>query len=447
MSTNLKIGYNERLVKLINYIKILPKPLNSRQFFLAAVGIAVLLRVALMPFFGHVDLYSEARRVFYALENGYYFDHSYRFVVFYIEMFFAAISTLFIDVTPGLFHIADPTQSTSNLVDYGFFLNDPNIYRHLFFFKLPYLLFDLATAAVIWNFIDKPEHKKIALLIWLFNPVTLFATYVFGRFEVISLFFLALTALQLKYDRVFLASLFFAMALQCREINLMFAPFFLIALIDFKDHYLRNLVLVSASALLIALLYYLPDWLIGLSGGELGLFVDPNATHGSDAFNKLLSLGYYWFYPIVIGLSALAIYQWEIGQRSRAERFVVCASVALFIYFGFNVHSVHYAAWIVLFPIMTIQFGKKVVLPFIAFSGIWIILWLLKTDSGVFTLFLAAPLSTDFIGMGHFPSYFQQNFASDKLSLYQTIQIVRSLFLVVMGFFAYRILRRSSNEY
>lgn len=418
------------------------KPLNNKKFLILALGLGVLLRLSLMPFFGHVDLYSEARRVFYALENGHTFDNGYRFVVFYIELIFAAFSTLFIDVTEGLFHIPDLTQTTSNLVDYGFFLNDPNIYRHLFFFKLPYLIFDIGCALVIWKFIDKPEHKKIALLIWLFNPMTLFATYVFGRFEVISLFFLAMTALQLKYDRVFFASIFFAMALQCREINLMYAPFFLLALIDVKDHYVRNALIVTASTTIIALLYLLPDWLINLTGGNTQLYVDPNATHNNDAFRKLLSLGYYWFYPIVIGLSALAIYEWEIGERPRAERFVISASVALFIYFAFNVHSVHYAAWIVMFPILSMQFDKKVTLPFVALSGAWIALWLLKTDNGVFTLFLAAPLTTDFIGMGYFPSYFQEHIATQSLSLHQAIQLMRSLFLVIMGFFAYRVLQR-----
>jgi len=167
------------------------RPLNNRQFFLLALGVAVIIRLLLMPFFAHVDVYSEYRRVFYVLENGLYFDNAHRPVVFYIELFFAWISQLFIPVTNGLFDLPDPTKSVSNLVDYGFFLNDPNVFRHLFFFKLPYLLFDIATAVVIWKFIDKPQHKKLALLIWLFNPVTLFAAYIFGRFEVISLFFLA----------------------------------------------------------------------------------------------------------------------------------------------------------------------------------------------------------------------------------------------------------------
>ncbi len=416
------------------------RPLNNRQFFVLALGLAVLLRLLLMPFFAHVDLFSEYRRVIYVLENGLYFDNAHRPIVFYIEMFFVWLSKLFITFSDGIFALPDPKQSVSGLLDYGFFLSDPNVFRHLFFFKLPYLLFDIATAVVIWRFVDKPEHKKIALLIWLFNPITLFATYIFGRFEVISLFFLAATALQLKQDHLFKATLLFSLSLLCREINLLYTPFFLLALIDFKDHAVRNALVVLASGLIIAILYLMPAWLMTKLGGDLTLFVGPNASQDGEAFKKLLSLGYYWFYPVIIGLATLAIYAWEIGNRSHAERYVLCCAIALFVYFGFNVHSVHYTAWLVIFPVLSLQYGKRVVLPFIILSAAWIVLWLLKTDTGVFTLFLAAPLSSDFIGMGHFPSFFQEHLASPQLSLHQAIQIMRALFLVVMGLFAYRLL-------
>ena len=423
------------------------RTLNQRQFFIAALGLAVLLRLALMPFFAHIDLYSEARRVFYVIENEHLFDNSHRFVVFYIEVIFAAFSHLFIDVTEGLFHIEDPTQSVSGLVDYGYFLNDQNIYRHLFFFKLPYLLFDIATAVVVWKFIDNPNHRRIALLIWLFNPFTLYSTYVFGRFEVISLFFLGMSALQLKYDRVFLASIFFAITLHCREINLIYSPFFLLAVIDHKDHWFRNLIVTSVCAATIIAIYLLPDFLIKLTGGNTQLFVDPNIDHQGDTLNKLLPLGYHWFYPIIICLATLAIYQWEISYKAKAERFIICGSIVLFIYFGFNVHSIHYISWLVLLPILSMQFNRKVLLPFIALSGTWIVLWLLKTDAGVFTLFLAAPLSSDFIGLGHFPSFYQQLTQGSSLSLHQSIQIMRSLFLVVMGFFTYRLLTQKNDKH
>ena len=416
------------------------KQLNNKQFFVAALGAAVILRLLLMPFFAHVDLYSEYRRVFYVLQNGLFLENSYRYVTFNIELAFAAFSQLFIDITDGLFHLSDPTQSTSSLTDYHFFLADPNIYRHLFFFKLPYLIFDVATACVIWRFVDKPELQRIAVLLWLFNPVTIFATYIFGRFEVFGLFFLAMTALQLKQDRVLMASLMFGLALLCREINLLFAPFLLLSQIDFKDHWLRNGVIFCLSSLIIAVVYLMPDWVLSALGGDTSLFVDPNATQKTDPIKKLLPLGYYWFYPVVVCLTALAIYTWEIGKRSHAERFVIASSITLFIYFAFNSHSVHYSAWLVLFPILTIQYGRRVVLPFLLFYGAWLALWLLKTDGGVFTLFLAAPLSSEFIGLGHFPSFFNQNFASEDLSLHQAIQLVKSLFAVVMGFFAYRLI-------
>lgn len=399
-----------------------------------------------MPFFGHVDLYSEYRRVFYALENGLFLDNSHRFVTYWVEMGFAAISTLFIDVTEGLFHLENPAQSTANLTDYAFFLNDQNLYRHLFFFKLPYLLFDIATAVLIWRFVDDVKLKRIALLLWLFNPLTIFATYIFGRFEVISLFFLALTTYQLKFDRRFFAALCFGLALHCREINIIFLPFFLLALIDFKESWIKNGLMLAMSALIVGIIYVLPDWALSSLGGNLHLYTDPNAAYGDDSFKKLLSLGYYWFYPVVIGLAACALYTWENGAAPHAERFVASCACVLFVYFAFNVHSVHYASWLVLFPILCINYERRVLFPFLLLFGAWLILWLLKTDRGVFTLFLAGPLNPELMNLGHFPSWFNQHIATKELSLYQTIQVMRSIFLVVLGFFLWRIVKPRSNH-
>lgn len=421
--------------------------LSTRQFLVLALGSAVFLRLLLMPFFAHVDLFSEYRRIFYAIENDLILANSHRVVTYYIEMFFAGLTKLLVPISETTFYLADPQKSTSSLQDYFLFLQDPYIYRYLFLFKLPYLLFDLAVAAVIWRFIDNPGLKRVALLLWLFNPLTLFATYIFGRFEVIGIFFLALSAYQLKLHRVWLASLCFAIALHCREINLLFAPFLLIAIIDFKDHFLKNLFVVGGCAITIAVIYLFPDWFLA-KFGDIRLFVDPDVNHTSSTINKLFSLGYYWFFPVVFGLAALAIYTWEMGNpqrgdHSHAERFVVAASIAMFVYFAFNVHSVHYAAWLVIFPILCIQYDKQVVLPFLILFGVWVLLWLLKTDGGVFTPFLAAPLSMEFVNTGHFPTYFTRELATEDISLHRSIQIMRTLFAVTMAYFCYRLVRRS----
>ena len=95
-----------------------------------------------------------------------------------------------------------------------------------------------------------------------------------------------------------------------------------------------------------------------------------------------------------------------------------------------------------IFPILAINYNAKMVTPMIALWGAWLVLWLLKTDAGVFTLFLAAPLNQDFMHMGHFPSYFNAHIATNELSLYQTIQIFRSIFAATLGFMAYRLITR-----
>ena len=347
---------------------------------------------------------------------------------------------IFVPISEATFYLPDPSKSTASNQDYLLFLQDPYIYRYLFFFKLPYLLFDLAVAWVIWNFMDKAEHKRLAVLIWLFNPLTLFATYIFGRFEVFSIFFLAVTAWQLKSHRIFLASLAFAISLHCREINLMFAPFLLLAVIDFKDPVWRNLMVLGLCACIIFVVLLLPDWLIP-SFGNTNLFVDPSQNFQHDATQKLFSLGYYWFYPIIFGLVGVAVYNWESSAKSHAERFIISAALALFVYFAFNVHSVHYASWLVLFPILSIHYNKHVIVPFLVLFIVWVLMWLLKTDAGVFTPFLAAPLSPELIGTGHFPSYFNEKLATPSLSLGRAIEIIRTLFAASMAFFAIRLIK------
>lgn len=417
--------------------------MNTRQFLILVIGSAVLLRLLLMPFFSHVDLFSEYRRIFYAIDNDLLLANSHRVVTYYIEMFFAGLAKIFIPVSSTVFFLSDASKSTANLQDYYLFLQDPYIYRYLFFFKLPYLIFDLGVAALIWRFVDNLASKRIALLLWLFNPLTLFATYLFGRFEVISIFFLVLTAYQLKLHHVWLASLCFGVALHCREINLLYTPFLLIALIDFKDHYLKNSLVVGSCTITIALLYLFPDWFLA-KFGDIHIFANPDANHHSETINKMFVMAIYWFYPVIFGLAALAIYAWEIGQRSHAERFVITSAISMFVFFAFNVHSVHYAAWLVIFPVLSLQYDKKIVLPFLALCGVWVLLWLLKTDAGVFTPFLAAPLSMDFVGIGHFPTYFNQHLASQDLSLLKAVEIMRTVFTLVMAFFIYRLVVKRS---
>lgn len=67
-----------------------------------------------------------------------------------------------------------------------------HITRDLFLAKLPYLIFDLAAVWVLLRFIKKRFLSKTAIIIWLFNPASLYAVYMVGQFELIPAFFVLL---------------------------------------------------------------------------------------------------------------------------------------------------------------------------------------------------------------------------------------------------------------
>lgn len=64
---------------------------------------------------------------------------------------------------------------------------------HLLLLKLPYLVFDIFGAILIYKFFSKPRDKIIALTLWAFNPISLYATYVMGQFDLIPAVFTLLS--------------------------------------------------------------------------------------------------------------------------------------------------------------------------------------------------------------------------------------------------------------
>lgn len=69
----------------------------------------------------------------------------------------------------------------------------PQIFIHLFLMKLPYLVFDFASAITLMSLFNNDSQKRKALILWWFNPVTLYATFMIGQFDIIPTFFTLLS--------------------------------------------------------------------------------------------------------------------------------------------------------------------------------------------------------------------------------------------------------------
>ena len=68
----------------------------------------------------------------------------------------------------------------------------PSLMRHLFFFKIPYLFIDVFLGFILASFFKEQRKKRLAFMLWMFNPVTLFATFMVGQFDVLPTLFAVL---------------------------------------------------------------------------------------------------------------------------------------------------------------------------------------------------------------------------------------------------------------
>lgn len=59
--------------------------------------------------------------------------------------------------------------------------------------KLPYIIFDLLAVFIFLKFFPAVKDASLAITFWIFNPVSLYATYMMGQFDIIPTFFTLLS--------------------------------------------------------------------------------------------------------------------------------------------------------------------------------------------------------------------------------------------------------------
>lgn len=189
--------------------------------------IGLLIRLFFMPIALHTDLlYVYGRSSLIAYKEIIYWGG--QILIHYIHAFFLLI---FKPLMPYFIEVFDyqPAQIISWRL-FNDFVTHPHVFRTLFLFKVPYLIFDLG-CAFLFLWILKDYKKGLgAFKFWMINPVVIFATYIFSRYEAIAIFFILLS---LYYAR----KSFFKRSLLCLGIGaatriypIIMLPFFIIIL-------------------------------------------------------------------------------------------------------------------------------------------------------------------------------------------------------------------------
>jgi hypothetical protein len=134
-----------------------------------------------------------------------------------------------------------------------------NLSLYLLILKFPYIFFDFGVAYILYHYFKKPKTKYLALLLWLFNPVTLYATYCMGVFDIIPVFFTVLSAFYLKKNKLVVSALYMGIGIAFKMYPIFLLPFiilksggwltrFKLVLISFLPVILTNLPFIYSSA-------------------------------------------------------------------------------------------------------------------------------------------------------------------------------------------------------
>lgn len=100
--------------------------------------------------------------------------------------------------------MVDPTVHTNFILNFTSTLANWQLNLLLLLLKLPYFGFDVAIAYMLMALFKTEKQKFLAFAFWIFNPITLYATYMMGQFDIIPVFFsiLCLYMVAKKVDKL-----------------------------------------------------------------------------------------------------------------------------------------------------------------------------------------------------------------------------------------------------
>jgi len=309
-----------------------------------------------MPFFAHDDIFTEHRRAERIVCQGKNPLTNSSYGVRSMEAFFTGIFTPFVTCD----NLAQIHTSSSDV---------DNLNRMLFFFKIPYLLFEIAYWWLMWKLFKKEDEssKKKAAIFLALNPVVIYAIYMFGRFEPYNLFlsslalyFLFLYDKKNKYTKIALSAIPLAIVLIFRLSYLIIIPAFFLSFIFSLKQVLTAVgsFLIAFGALkLIPFLLKSTDSLLPESQWvSKGIHPNYFFQGGIDTGSNIL----YLFF-LIIGIVFVFVLEKHILLKkiSKVELFSLLSATFFLSYYATSSFHPQYLSWLMPFMLVLITRDKS----------------------------------------------------------------------------------------
>lgn len=128
-----------------------------------------------------------------------------------------------------------------------------NVY--LLILKIPYLIFDLGVGLILYKMLKSQKEKILALGLWLFNPINLYATYLMAQHDIMPTLFIVLSAYLISVSKWHKAALCIGLGIALKLFPIFLAlPILIVA----STHLIRlNMVFLMVTPYILSILPYL----------------------------------------------------------------------------------------------------------------------------------------------------------------------------------------------
>lgn len=320
--------------------------------------LGLLIRLLAMPFFTHSDMLTSYWRSHLWVDRGRFREVGFQIPVLYLHgVSLWLLSPLL--PSPELVWPPEldnkPLDELSLTDDWKRLIEFPKIYRVLFLLKLPYLLFDIGCLIVLFYLLEGTRYVKLCVTFWWLNPVIVFGTYVFSRYDIIVQFFILLSLLQFTRGKTVWALVWLGISIALRFYPVLLLPYYLLPVRSFKQ-LLRWGVLGTLPFILTELYSRIVLGHYGL-GGLLAL------PHNSYLLAARFSLAG-WDNLYLFPLSYFLLLLHRIYNRDQSWQTFLCytlMSLLLLFAFATTGQSPHYWIWLIPFLALGIAIDRRLI--------------------------------------------------------------------------------------
>lgn len=313
--------------------------------------LAILIRLLIMPFYFHPDIRTTYFQTSF-LKQGVFDIYKYiesskaqlpfkdDFTYFPLTyLFFGGYQILISPLLGANFHtwIFDASAYAPTQI---------GVFRYLLLLKIPYLIFDIATAYLLTLFFEKLEDKKKALIYWLFNPIWLFLIYAYSNLDIIPAFIALGSMLLFIKNKKVLSAILIGIAAGFKAYPLLFLPFMMLYTKNFKQSFL-----VLFSGLMTFFLIIFPFWSESFKNQAL---ISGLTTR---IFLSSLSIGFGQILPLALIAFAILFFYILISKDKNKKGLYKTILAELLLLFSFIHFHISWLLW--LGPIATIILINK----------------------------------------------------------------------------------------